>query len=852
MNEDALSVLDTVGTWVGAALAAIALIGIVSSWIVLRELHSERTTALNYLHDHDDPPFISRGWRFGRRTRLFRSIRVPDLTPYDAWAAGTPFAIPKTGEPWVLKEPHEPSCKTGWARLCRLLGAYEVGQDQVKLGTRGELLIDDGETWLPVSRYWILALGLLGRYGDRADRGVHFAFSERMIRPDLGEQLLWIPVASQKREQRLRLEAGQPALIEPPPPDQIWGTTGSFMVDWQPVSGSQSLRKSDRLRFKLHIKDQLGPLPSSDSTRSVTQENLQFMFWLAVGFLPYDCGGHEKIVSLDARTGGETLAIQANSYSLVREAKPQVKYWQTYEYSDRGECWALPQSLYQAGQALGVDFTLVTCLQNTTETYLKNPAGDEIEHIVKCAQQTLPVGARRWVLLMSPDEDDRFARLARRVDLQSLADSLLSITWQPWSYLVRKEGQAMLHHLVQPVPRLIKMASEIDYGSNTEQTAPMSDYSERLTKVLRVLSNKMDPFDFNQQQTADVLALADLAKERFPDGDRHRRVVGILYMTIQPFRKLIHRLLNARTLESPNIVARFDNSSGELTWLFDYKDFRATPGGDTYSESNDDDEHEKDPERQVEVRPVGEESDAYLNSDLAIIHPLSVVIDNDGQDKVRVLKMKFKDAMAYLNNHGGIEQVAAQRDEEQPDTGDGSYENGNDNDNEVDHEKAAEVGAMDGASDSQVDLERQVEVQIMGDEYDSSPLSKKYSVTTLLNKKTPDSPSQRVVVMDYKDAMDLLDKYYDKQSKDANASSSLRATSKNADYFADATTGHVFQIDVPLDGSTVAEVVADLTKDEVVLACLWAATKCALWSSSLDSAPLMRMVHQLGDVVLVS
>lgn len=841
MNEDALSVLDTTGTWVGAALAAIALIGIVSSWIFLRELHSERTTALNYLYDHDDPPFITRGWRFGRRTRLFRSIRVPDLTPYDAWAAGTPFAIPKTGEPWVLKEPHEPSCKTGWARLCRLLRAYEVGRDQVKLGTRGELMIDDAETWLPVSRYWILALGLLGRYGDRADRGVHFAFAERMVRPDLGEQLLWIPVASQKREERLRLGAGQPASepsVEQPPPDQIWGTTGSFMVDWQSVSGSQSLRKSDRLRFKLHIKDQLGPVPSSGRTIPMTQENLQFMFWLAVGFLPYDGGGHKKIASLNARIGGETLAVPANSYSLIREGKTQVKYWQTYDYR---ESWAFPQSLYEAGQALGVDFTIVTCLQNTTKTYLQNPAGDEIEHIVKCAQQSLPVGARRWVLLTSPDEDDQFARLVKRADWQSLADSVLSITWQRWSYLVRKEGQTMLRHLVQPVPRLINMASEMGYGSNTEQTAPISDYFERLTKVLRVLSSKMNPLQFNQQQTADLLALAELAKEPFPDGDRHRRVVGILYMTIQPFRKLIHRLLEARTLDSSGIVARFDNSRGELTWLFDYNDFRATRGGDTSSESDDD---ENDPEEQVEVRLVGEESDAYLNSPLAITHPISVVIDRDGKDKVRVLKMKSKDAMIFLNNskRGDTEEMAAN-----------GHEGHADNDNEVDHEKAAEVGATDDESDSQVDLERQVEVQIMGDEYDSSPLSKKYSVTTLFNKKNPDMPSRRVVVMEYKDAMDLLDKYYDKETKDADASSSLRATSKNADdYFSDATTGHVFQIDVPLDGSTVAEVVADLTKDEVVLACLWASAKCALWSSSLDSEPLMRMVHQLGDVVLVS
>ena len=32
-------------------------------------------------------------------------------------------------------------------------------------------LPDEGSSWLPVHRLWILTIGLLGRYGHRRDRG---------------------------------------------------------------------------------------------------------------------------------------------------------------------------------------------------------------------------------------------------------------------------------------------------------------------------------------------------------------------------------------------------------------------------------------------------------------------------------------------------------------------------------------------------------------------------------------------------------------------------------------------------------------------------------------------------------
>ncbi len=60
----------------------------------------------------------------------------------------------------------------------------------------------------------------------------------------------------------------------------------------------------------------------------------------------------------------------------------------------------------------------------------------------------------------------------------------------------------------------------------------------------------------------------------------------------------------------------------------------------------------------------------------------------------------------------------------------------------------------------------------------------------------------------------------------------------------------VYQLDVPFPSSEPET--TDLTMDEVILACGWAATRCALWTSSIDSTPLLDFANELGDVALIS
>ena len=80
--------------------------------------------------------------------------------------------------------------------------------------------------------------------------------------------------------------------------------------------------------------------------------------------------------------------------------------------------------------------------------------------------------------------------------------------------------------------------------------------------------------------------------------------------------------------------------------------------------------------------------------------------------------------------------------------------------------------------------------------------------------------------MKYKNAMDFLRNNYDKIEA-ADGFPSLPVIGRNPDDCFPTVANAVFQIDVPFDQNILADTIADLTKEEVVL-CLWVVTKCAV------------------------
>lgn len=172
---DALALWGTIGTWAAVLLALVALVGIISLWLVLRAGLSERNRALTAVQDRRQD-YVTKGIGFGREIRLRRKTKVPDLKPsFDIPSDESPLGISGTSVaslPWVTGGWNGTTCRTGWAKFCRLLDSYKTAdtvdeEKRVISGTNGKLVIYNTQTWLPVSRYWILIAGLLGRYGDR-------------------------------------------------------------------------------------------------------------------------------------------------------------------------------------------------------------------------------------------------------------------------------------------------------------------------------------------------------------------------------------------------------------------------------------------------------------------------------------------------------------------------------------------------------------------------------------------------------------------------------------------------------------------------------------------------------------
>ncbi|PVH91858.1 hypothetical protein DM02DRAFT_702588 [Periconia macrospinosa] len=122
-SSDRVSLAGTVGTWVAAFLALIALVAIIGPVMIWAAARTERNKAL---HDAGDTkqPFIGSGIHF---------------VGFDSRAT--------------------------WVQFASLLIAYGVTPE------RGDnLVIYQGKAILPVHRVWILVIGLIGRYTTKESR----------------------------------------------------------------------------------------------------------------------------------------------------------------------------------------------------------------------------------------------------------------------------------------------------------------------------------------------------------------------------------------------------------------------------------------------------------------------------------------------------------------------------------------------------------------------------------------------------------------------------------------------------------------------------------------------------------
>lgn len=500
-SPDPMELSSNIGTWVAAGLAIIALVGVVGPLLALRASASDKNRAMNAVRDQQQK-YVSRGFRLTRGLRIFRTVRVPNLSPgYITNEPDTAPLVPSLRAAlgrWVLKPRDYMPWNSGWAKFSELIEAYEVRDgssnglvDLCVPRTGGSLEIVNSRTALVVNKHWVLLLGLLGRYGERADKGI---LKNRGIRRDLMEERASIrrfdfPTKEQERpESELRSlvykkdkyglsnsewrgssgtrdsdssydsEPGSRKMIltvrrsaygaitlEETPQLTIHGITGK-MQELGRHKGSWSYLTS--ISFIPHTAREIfgaGIMERRDNS------SLQVLFWLAHGFLP--CGrtpgGRQRVISLES---------PPPQFDGLNHPTHAATDWPTYSLRESED---IPISMARAMQCMGIpepevlQFLPVDAAINEKrirEAINSTSVGNGDARVVDLRYPLITDeddgsnSSRRfnglkvqgaWVYYYRPSQEHFCA--FQRDDLERVLRLILTLNWDDWGFLVWKD-----------------------------------------------------------------------------------------------------------------------------------------------------------------------------------------------------------------------------------------------------------------------------------------------------------------------------------------------------------------------------------------------------------------------------
>ncbi|KAK7999300.1 hypothetical protein PG990_011900 [Apiospora arundinis] len=156
--SDSLDLISTIGTWVGAGIGLIALIGIVGPALIWYASTRDKQKTLDEIGNENND-YLSRGFHMGPNIWLGRQVRAPLLRNADSLKT---LDVLPTLDARKIK-----SLQTNksWVLYGLLLEAYGI---PFKKGDG--LYIRKNKALLAVHRSWILTVGLLGRYSDRKNQ----------------------------------------------------------------------------------------------------------------------------------------------------------------------------------------------------------------------------------------------------------------------------------------------------------------------------------------------------------------------------------------------------------------------------------------------------------------------------------------------------------------------------------------------------------------------------------------------------------------------------------------------------------------------------------------------------------
>ncbi|KAH7134303.1 hypothetical protein EDB81DRAFT_858917 [Dactylonectria macrodidyma] len=493
-NPDALDVASNIGTWVGAAVAIVALLGVVAPLLAIQASLSDSNRAMNAVQDLPQK-YVTRGFRLTRGLRVFRRIRVPNLAHgYITNEPDNSALVPQRASlgRWVLRPRDYLPWNTGWAKLAEVIEAYQVRDGSsnapvdLRVTTDGSLEVVNSRTALVVNKHWILLLGLLGRYGKRMDKGVlqktgirrdfngeraslqHFKLKmvDEKHHHKKAAEFQWV----RKRARRawsssgksgssvtssddssldgtdneaisLRRSAYGEWMLDKRAQPKIHGITGT-MQGLGRHKGSWSYLTS--ISFVPHTAREMFAPGTSERTDG---SSMQTLFWLAHGFLPYGriSEGRQTVISME-RPAGEVDKVER--FFRDEDAVENLTAFSLQESLDipisignAMKCLGIPEP--KVLQFLPLDTAPVHPRQWDEDGNNEEEMSDKDDHVLeedpeerRLKHATLRIRGS-WVYYSRRAED--FSYAFPRKDFEQPLVALLSLNWDDWGFLIWKD-----------------------------------------------------------------------------------------------------------------------------------------------------------------------------------------------------------------------------------------------------------------------------------------------------------------------------------------------------------------------------------------------------------------------------
>ncbi|KAK8097540.1 hypothetical protein PG984_016679 [Apiospora sp. TS-2023a] len=596
---ESLDLVSTIGTWVGAGIGIIALIGIVGPALIWYASTRDKQKTLNEI-GRENNGYLSRGFHMGPNIWLGRRVRAPLLRNADSLKT---FGVLPSLDASKIKTLQT---ETSWVLYGLLLEAYSI---PFKKGDG--LLVREKKALLAVHPSWILVIGLLGRFSDRKNQLSFFTGKVPRYRFVKSRT----PAPQPPPPTDVRAESGRSTRFEdrslgpqyPVYPEEtksspldvslLYGTTGTLSFSsTKPLPGEPALQT---VLFGLNAscgcsRDELSPkdlfLLSLGFLKASQSQYISLGHLIGTpGEMGIDWGDADGEVAPPQPTTQAQQPFTGRGYNKFEPPShagygPPDPYHYSYGSSQRARVQtqlavyqlrtiALDNDVQRVGRALlGPDLV---------DTYTLMPVSSERAASVlqECAGRLRVPATSNWIRVARQYHDppvgsyptDGYGDIyIERSAAQKLAFALLNLRWHDERYLVDLNdnegvGNSLFESALGVLPRFL---FRLDAG--LEWLGPSQTDKRKLSSVLKPLSELQDaPPGARMYKAAQ--SLDEVLGELGNHGDLAfiDQVIGILAITNVEFRDLVYESLkNLRETAASTIELEMPSATLKVPMAF--------------------------------------------------------------------------------------------------------------------------------------------------------------------------------------------------------------------------------------------------------------------------------------------